>query len=88
MITLDRLLRRTDEIEWRIRHLEWNISRGKQDSRDLAEVIKHGYVTKPVDDIRQMNIDAAREIDARYKPRKHDNDQHYPAGGLSASCVP
>jgi hypothetical protein len=56
--------------EWRIKVIERNVALGKQDPRDLESVLAHGYVTKPVDWIRQLSIDAAREIDRTYKPRK------------------
>lgn len=73
MTIITRLHKSTAELElitWRIRQVSRTVARGKQDKRDLESVLAHGYVTKPVDDIRAMNISAAREIDARYKPRK------------------
>lgn len=59
--------------EWRIKVIERNVALGKQDPRDLESVLAHGYVAKPVDWIRQLSIDAAKEIDRTYRPRKVRN---------------
>jgi hypothetical protein len=59
-----------DDIAWRIKQVERSVARGLQDPRDLESVLAHGYVIKPVDWIRQLSIDAAKEIDRTYKPRK------------------
>jgi hypothetical protein len=56
--------------EWRIKQVERGVARGLQDPRDLESVLTHGYVTRPIDWIRQLAIDAAKEIDRTYKPRK------------------
>jgi hypothetical protein len=66
--------------EWRIKQVERSVARGLQDPRDLESVLAYGYVTKPVDWIRQLAIDAAKEIDSNYKPRKPANAKHYTAG--------
>jgi hypothetical protein len=66
--------------EWRIKQVERSVSRGLQDPRDLESVLTHGYVTKPIDWIRQLAIDAAKEIDSNYKPRKRANAKHRTAG--------
>jgi hypothetical protein len=59
-----------DDVQWRIKQIERTVARGHQDARDLESVLANGYVTKPVDEIRQMHIQAAKEIDRAYKPRK------------------
>jgi hypothetical protein len=66
----NRLADRIAEFNWRVTQVERQVSLGHQDPRDLDSLLDHGYVTKPVDEFRQMSIDAAKEIDANYKPRK------------------
>lgn len=59
-----------EALAWRIVTIQRTVARGCQDPRDLESALAHGYVTKPVDEFRRMHIDAAREIDRTYKPRK------------------
>jgi hypothetical protein len=72
--------------EWRIKQVERGVARGLQDPRDLESVLAHGYVTKPIDWVRQLSIDAAKEIDSNYKPRKRANAKHRTAGQVSATA--